>query len=340
MTKRLRRKYGSFWPFILGLVFLLLVFFIGVYGYMTIEGWGYLDSLYMVVISLATVGFQEVHPLSDPGRIFTVVLILMGVGNFAFLIGSFTQILVEGRLQAVWGRHMVQKSIDRMKNHIIVCGYGQIGSIAVREIMLEGLPVVVMQGRAHYYEGYSMSRIGLPIRVMRLLGVENLIVTNAAGGLNMVYSAGDVMVIRDHINLAARNPLVGRNDDRLGPRFPDMSTVYPAELRDLARRIGHRVGVELREGVYAWFLGPSYETPAEVQMAKALGADLVGMSTVPEAIAARHMGARVLGISLVTNLAAGISPTPLSHEEVTETAAAARGRFTALLDGLLPELTR
>jgi len=145
MIKRLSRKYGSFWPFVLGLTFLFLVFFVGVYGYMTIEGWGYLDSLYMVVISLATVGFQEVHSLSDNGRIFTIILILTGVGNFAFLIGSFTQILVEGRLQAVWGRLRVQKSIDKLKNHIIVCGYGQIGSIAVREIMLEGLPVVVIE---------------------------------------------------------------------------------------------------------------------------------------------------------------------------------------------------
>jgi len=201
-------------------------------------------------------------------------------------------------------------------------------------------PVLVLSGRVHAYEGWTLDEVVFGVRVAVACGAETVVLTNAAGGVGERLMPGDLVLIRDHINLAARNPLVGRNDDRLGPRFPDMSTVYPAELRDLARRIGHRVGVDLREGVYAWFLGPSYETPAEVQMAKALGADLVGMSTVPEAIAARHMGARVLGISLVTNLAAGISPTPLSHEEVTETAAAARGRFTALLDGLLPELTR
>ena len=146
------------------------------------------------------------------------------------------------------------------------------------------------------------------------------------------------MLISDHLNLTGRNPLLGANDERLGPRFPDMSAVYSPELRAVAREAAATVGVDLREGVYAWFLGPSYETPAEVQMAKGLGADLVGMSTVPEAIAARHMGGDVLGISLVTNLAAGISTTPLSHEEVQETAAEARGRFTALLDRLLADL--
>jgi purine-nucleoside phosphorylase len=147
------------------------------------------------------------------------------------------------------------------------------------------------------------------------------------------------VLVRDHINLAGRNPLVGANDERLGPRFPDMSTVYPAGLRRVAREAAARAGVELKEGVYAWFLGPSFETPSEVQMARRLGADLVGMSTVPEAIAVRHMGGQVLAISLVTNLAAGISPLPLSHEEVQQTGEAARGRFTALLDALLPALS-
>jgi purine-nucleoside phosphorylase len=149
---------------------------------------------------------------------------------------------------------------------------------------------------------------------------------------------GDLVLIRDHLNLTGRNPLAGPNDDRLGPRFPDMSRVYSAELRAIARDAGTETGMDLAEGVYAWFLGPSYETPAEVQMAKRMGADLVGMSTVPEAIAARHMGADVLGMSLVTNLAAGISPTPLSHAEVTATADAARERFTRLLNVLLPRL--
>jgi len=164
------------------------------------------------------------------------------------------------------------------------------------------------------------------------------VLTNSAGGLGAGMAPGDLVLIRDHINLSGRNPLVGTNDDRLGPRFPDMSAVYPAELRRLAHTAAAQAGVELKEGVYAWFLGPSYETPSEVEMARRLGADLVGMSTVPEAIAVRHMGGQVLGISLVTNLAAGISPVPLSHEEVQRTAAAARERSTRLLDALLPAL--
>ena len=169
-------------------------------------------------------------------------------------------------------------------------------------------------------------------------GCSTIALTNAAGGLGADMAAGDLVLISDHLNLTARTPLMGPNDDRLGPRFPDMTEVYSETLRALARQVGEEVGVALSEGVYAWFLGPSYETPAEVQMAKGMGADLVGMSTVPEAIAARHMGAEVLGISLVTNMAAGISPTPLSHEDVTATADEARDRFTNLIDALLPRL--
>ncbi|WKZ82576.1 MAG: purine-nucleoside phosphorylase [Acidimicrobiia bacterium] len=202
-----------------------------------------------------------------------------------------------------------------------------------------GGPVLVLAGRVHTYEGWEQEDVVFAVRTAVRTGCSTVLLTNAAGGVGDGLSPGDLVLIRDHLNLTGRNPLVGANDDSLGPRFPDMSEVYPQRLRDLARRTGERVDVDLGEGVYAWFLGPSYETPAEVQMAKRLGADLVGMSTVPEAIAARHMGAAVLGISLVTNLAAGISPTPLSHEEVTATAAAARGRFTRLLDSLLPALT-
>lgn len=201
-----------------------------------------------------------------------------------------------------------------------------------------GTPTLVFAGRVHAYEGRPLDEVVFGVRTAVACGAAVVVLTNAAGGVGDGLRPGDLVLIRDHLNLAARNPLVGSNDDRLGPRFPDMSSVYPEELRALAHRVGDEVGVPLREGVYAWFLGPSYETPAEVQMAKRLGADLVGMSTVPEAIAVRHMGARVVGISLVTNLAAGISPTPLSHAEVTETAEAARGRFTRLLDALLPAL--
>jgi purine-nucleoside phosphorylase len=197
------------------------------------------------------------------------------------------------------------------------------------------VPVLCYSGRVHTYEGWSMEEVVFGVRTAVAAGCRTVVLTNAAGGAGDGFEPGDLVLIRDHLNLAARNPLVGPNDERLGPRFPDMSDTYPAELREAAREIAANAGVELKEGVYAWFLGPTFETPAEVQMARRLGADLVGMSTVPEAIAARHMGARVLGISLVTNLAAGISPVPLSHEEVQETADAARERFTAVLDGLL-----
>jgi len=202
----------------------------------------------------------------------------------------------------------------------------------------EGKAVLVLSGRVHTYEGWPLDKVVFAVRAAVLCGCRVVVLTNAAGGAGDGLEPGDLVLIKDHINLTTRNPLVGANDDRLGPRFPDMSAVYPEELRQAAHRAAEGAGVPLKEGVYAWLLGPSYETPAEVQMAKRLGADLVGMSTVPEAIAARHMGARVLGISLVTNLAAGISPVPLSHEEVQQTAAAARGRFTALLDTLLPAL--
>lgn len=201
-------------------------------------------------------------------------------------------------------------------------------------------PVLVLAGRVHTYEGWALDEVVFGVRTAVACGAEVVVLSNAAGGVGEGLEPGDLVLITDHINLAARNPLIGQNDDRLGPRFPDMSTVYPKELRAVAREAAGTAGVTLREGVYAWFLGPSYETPAEVQMARRLGADLVGMSTVPEAIAASHMGARVLGISLVTNLAAGISPVPLSHDDVTRTAAEARGRFTRLLDVLLPALIR
>ena len=200
------------------------------------------------------------------------------------------------------------------------------------------VPVLCYSGRVHTYEGWDMDDVVFGVRTAVAAGCRTVILTNAAGGAGDGLEPGDLVLLRDHLNLAARNPLVGTNDERLGPRFPDMSDTYPVDLRETARRVAADAGVTLKEGVYAWFLGPTFETPAEVQMAKRLGADLVGMSTVPEAIAARHMGARILGISLVTNLAAGISPVPLSHEEVQETADEARERFTAVVDGLLRTL--
>ena len=198
--------------------------------------------------------------------------------------------------------------------------------------------VLLFAGRVHTYEGWSLEEVVFGVRTAALAGATSVLLTNAAGGLGEGLAPGDLVAIRDHLNCTARNPLVGFNDDRLGPRFPDMSEVYSLRLRDLMKQAFEIAGVTYHEGVYAWFLGPSYETPAEIEMVRRIGGDLVGMSTVPEAIALNHMGVGVAGISLVTNYAAGITDSPLSHEEVTETATEARGRFTAVLDALLPML--
>ena len=203
---------------------------------------------------------------------------------------------------------------------------------------MDGVAVLVFAGRVHAYEGWDMSDVVFGARSAVMCGAGTVLLTNAAGGVGDGLAAGDLVLIRDHLNLAGRNPLFGPNDERLGPRFPDQTDVYQQELRDLARQTGDEVDVDLAEGVYAWFLGPTYETPAEVEMARRMGAHLVGMSTVPEAIAVRHMGGRLVGISLVTNLAAGISPTPLSHDEVKEAGVAAQAKFSRLLDALLPRL--
>ena len=198
-----------------------------------------------------------------------------------------------------------------------------------------GRRVIVMQGRFHFYEGYPAPLLALGVRVMRRLGVETLLLTNAAGGVNLSYRPGTLMVIRDHINFAGVNPLIGQNDDSFGPRFPDQSRVYDPGLRAALRETAEAEGVPLAEGMYIMFSGPSFETPAEIRMARALGADAVGMSTVPEAIAAVHCGMRVLGISLITNMAAGILDQPLTHEEVQETANLASKQFTRLVDAAI-----
>jgi purine-nucleoside phosphorylase len=198
--------------------------------------------------------------------------------------------------------------------------------------------VLLFAGRVHTYEGWPLDEVVFGVRTAALTGATSVLLTNAAGGLGEGFAPGDLVAIRDHLNYTARNPLVGPNDDRLGPRFPDMSEVYSLRLRALMKQAFAEAGVAYHEGVYAWFLGPSYETPAEIEMVRRVGGDLVGMSTVPEAIALNHMGVAVAGISLVTNYAAGITDAPLSHEEVTETATEARTRFTAVLDALLPRL--
>ncbi len=203
---------------------------------------------------------------------------------------------------------------------------------------LEGKRVVAMQGRFHYYEGHSLDAVTFPIRVMKAIGVETIIVTNAAGGINTGYRPGDLMLIRDHLNMTFRNPLIGPNDDELGPRFPDMSEAYSARLREVAKQAAAELGIDVREGVYVGLLGPSYETPAEIRMLRILGGDAVGMSTVPEVIVARHMGVEVLGISCISNMAAGILPQPLSHEEVMETTEKVKTQFIGLIHGILRKL--
>ncbi len=185
---------------------------------------------------------------------------------------------------------------------------------------VDDLPVVIMQGRVHYYEGYSMREVTLPIRLMGLMGARVLFLTNASGGVNMGYQAGDFMMIQDHISCMIPSPLIGPNDETLGPRFPDMSDPYDSRLREIIRRTAEAEQIPLKEGVYLQLTGPAYETPAEIRMARAFGADAVGMSTVCEAIAANHMGMKVCGISCITNMASGILPQPLSHSEVQETA--------------------
>jgi len=210
---------------------------------------------------------------------------------------------------------------------------GHDGRLVIGEV--SGRPVAALSGRAHYYEGHDLRTVTFATRVLGVLGVKVLILTNAAGGVNTSFSAGNLMVIDDHLNLLGSNPLVGPNEERFGVRFPDLTDVYSPRLRRLADETGAALGLTLRHGVYAAWHGPTYETPAEVRYLRTIGADAVGMSTVPEAIVARHMGIEVLGISCITNLAAGILPQPLNHEEVLETARRVRGTFVSLLNGII-----
>jgi purine-nucleoside phosphorylase len=200
------------------------------------------------------------------------------------------------------------------------------------------VPVAAMQGRVHLYEGYSPQEVTFPVRVFGRMGIRAVVLTNAAGGINLSYSQGALVVIRDHINLQGVNPLAGPNDDRFGVRFPDMTHAYAREYRAIAREEAAKLGIPQHEGVYAGLLGPSYETPAEIEYLRRMGADLVGMSTVAEVIAARHMGIKVLAISCVTNMAAGILDQPLSHAEVMETGERVKTTFEALLHAVLPRV--
>ena len=196
---------------------------------------------------------------------------------------------------------------------------------------LGSAPIVIMQGRVHYYEGYPISDVVLPTRVMKLLGAKVLFLTNAAGGINPDFSAGNLMLISDHISNFIPSPLIGENIDQLGTRFPDMSEIYSKDLRDIVKRVSENHGIDLKSGVYIQLTGPNFETPAEIRMCRALGADAVGMSTACEAMAARHMGMKIVGVSVISNMAAGITKNPLTHEEVQETADKTAPVFKKLL---------
>jgi purine-nucleoside phosphorylase len=200
------------------------------------------------------------------------------------------------------------------------------------------VPVAAMQGRVHFYEGYTMPEVIFPMRVMARMGIRAVVLTNAAGGINTGFKQGRLVALRDHINLQGTNPLIGPNEDRFGVRFPDMTQVYWTPYRVAALKEGKRLGIEMSEGTYAALTGPSYETPAEIRYLRAIGADLVGMSTVPEVIAAAHLGIRVLGISCVTNMAAGILDQPITAEEVLETGERVKADFVALLRGVIPRI--
>lgn len=238
------------------------------------------------------------------------------------------RVLQQGGIAVPYGAipHFPTSSVEGHKGQLV---YGRV----------DGAPVLLMQGRVHRYEGWSPAQVAFPTRVLMALGVRSLLLTNAAGGMGDGMAPGDLMLIRDHINLTGHNPLVGPNDDAMGPRFPDMSETYSKALREAAFQLAEQLGVRLRDGVYAGMLGPSYETPAEVRMLKILGADAVGMSTVYEAIVAAHGGAQVLGISCITNLAAGISTHALSHDEVKETAQQVEEDFSRLVLRLVPTLS-
>jgi purine-nucleoside phosphorylase len=204
--------------------------------------------------------------------------------------------------------------------------------------ILEGKPVLALSGRYHFYEGYPLDVVTLPIRVMKAFGVDTLILTNACGAVNEMFRPGDLMLITDHINLVGLDPLIGANDASFGPRFPDATEIYSKRLRELAAQKAKRLGMKLREGVYAWWSGPSYETPAEIRMIRVLGGDAIGMSTVPEALVANHMGMRILGISCLTNMASGILPQKLSHAEVIDVASRVNASFRTLVKAIVADL--
>ena len=249
----------------------------------------------------------------------TAIVLGSGLGDFAGTLGDASSIPYA---------ELPHWPVSRVLGHEGRLVVGQVGRARV----------AALSGRVHFYEGHDLATVVFATRVMGRLGVRQLILTNAAGGINTSFAAGALMVIDDHINLLGSNPLVGANDDRFGPRFPDMSEVYSTRLRGIADDAARAAGVAVAHGVYVGVHGPSYETPAEIRFFRTIGADAVGMSTVPEAIAARHMGMEVLGVSCITNMAAGVLPQPLVHDEVMATAQRVRGAFISLLEGIIGRL--
>ena len=266
-----------------------------------------------------------------------------GLGAFADELASATRIpyhKIPGFPRSTVEGHAGCLVIGKLGGSRVVAGsFADAGSRALADQSAEAdVPVAVMQGRVHLYEGYEPKEVAFPMRVLGRLGIRAAILTNAAGAINLAYSQGALVVIRDHINLQGRNPLTGPNDERFGTRFPDMSQAYWKPYREIALGEAKRLGLGAYEGVYAALAGPSFETPAEIRYLKTIGADLVGMSTVPEVIVARQMEIRVLGISCVTNMAAGILDQPLSHAEVMETGERVKGQFMALLRAVIPHV--
>lgn len=235
-------------------------------------------------------------------------------------------------------RDAVRISYGEIPHFPVSTALGHAGKLVIGK--LGETPLVVMQGRVHLYEGYSPQQVAFPVRVLGRMGVQAIILTCAAGGINADYGRGALVLLRDHINLQGSNPLVGPNEERLGIRYPDMTDAYSAPLRQYALEEGTRLGGEVFEGVYAAMTGPSFETPAEIRFLRTIGADLVGMSTVPEVIAARHMGLDVLAIACVTNMAAGMTGEKITHDEVLETGERVRGTFLALLRAVVPKVER
>ncbi|MBR6098661.1 purine-nucleoside phosphorylase [bacterium] len=263
----------------------------------------------------------------------TIKYIESKIGNFKPEIGI---ILGSGLGELADEYCDIAISYNDIPNFIKSTVVGHKGRLVFAEIA--GKKVVMMQGRNHFYEGHTMQEITFPVKVMKKLGVKNLILTNAAGGVNESFDAGDLMLIKDHINFMGANPLVGKNDETLGERFPDMTTIYKKDLRELAKKCAADTGIKVKEGVYFANSGPSYETPAEINMARILGADAVGMSTVPEAIVANYCGLRVLGISCISNAASKTDGTALSHEEVITATNNAKEKFKKLVVAIIQSL--